>query len=120
MTLVHNPHKVQVQTRYVTSAAPERNDSLLVEITEGGPGTDLPYTCRRFRLTPDEPFHVDCRNPDCLYGGFEIHPLILEMRKLNERESLCMESCQGVRTRGRQRTQYVRCQHLFRVHIRLD
>jgi hypothetical protein len=93
---------------------------LLVEVTEGGAGTDQPHRYRRFSLNPQLPFHIDCQNPECLYGGFDITPLIREMHNLRELECLRVETCDGVKTLGRRNANYVRCQHLFKVYLKLS
>lgn len=90
---------------------------LLVEIAEGGAGTDQPHSRRSYYVRPNEPLHVNCSDKECQFGGFDIAPFVYEMRRSNEQECLRIEICDGVKIRN---ANYVRCQHLFRVFIKLE
>lgn len=97
-----------------------RLSRVYVDIREGGPGTDQLPLHRQFCLPPASSFHVGCSDPECLYGGFDVRSIVDEMLERGEVESLCVEVCDGVKRRGRFNWNYVRCQYLFRVYLRIE
>ena len=90
-------------------------EKISIGVTEQGNGSDGHE--RSYVLKAPLNGKIPCSNPRCTHGGFELQPIIDEMRTEGERRQLRMETCSGRALLSSAEMTLVKCHNLFRVEI---
>jgi hypothetical protein len=94
-------------------------DEIAVEATESGDGIDE-FTRRQIynkKYLPGK--FIDCHNPRCYNGGFDIGSLIRRMESDGETERKVKEKCQGYEGSPKGRIKYRECLNFFDITVKI-
>jgi hypothetical protein len=107
--------EAHVGDRYVARHASCTQSVVDVLVLQARPGTSTQRS-EHYQVDTDAPLHIHCADPDCIGGGLNVLPLVLELVDGNSDE-LRVTTCEGRKRLAPGMRNGSRCDTMFCVSL---